>query len=193
LIRADGTGLTRLSTNALSLSWSPDSRRIVFDNGGSLHLINPDGTGETPLTDNIGARQPEWAPDGTQIAFTGSAFLDIYTIKPDGTGLTNLTNSPAVDIEAKWSPDGSRIAFMTKESSTEYDIAIMNRDGTGFGVLTSSPDGDLEPEWSPDGDRLVFTRAGDSREVFVMNADGSNQIQVSDMPQEWAGEPDWRR
>jgi len=190
LIRADGTGLIRLSSSAYTASWSPDSRQIVFADQGSLHVINPDGTGLTTLAPNTLAREPEWSPDGTQIAFSGN--LNVYTVHPDGSGLTNLTNSEAVATEPKWSPDGGSIAFMTKESSTEFDIAVMNRDGSGFHLVTNSPDADYEPEWSPDGGQILFTRAGDGREIFVVNADGSDETQVTYNTPSWAGEPDWR-
>ncbi|MEP6819804.1 MAG: hypothetical protein ABJA18_09745 [bacterium] len=59
VMNADGTGLARLTNNAvpeLTPSWSPDGKQIVFHRavGGAgqfqLFLINADGTGEKQLT-----------------------------------------------------------------------------------------------------------------------------------------------
>ncbi|MGI8919016.1 MAG: hypothetical protein ACR2H6_10475 [Pyrinomonadaceae bacterium] len=59
VMNADGTGVARLTNNAvpeLTPSWSPDGRQIVFHRamGGrgqfQLFLINADGTGEKQLT-----------------------------------------------------------------------------------------------------------------------------------------------
>ena len=58
-MNADGTGLTRLTNNAvpeLTPSWSPDGRQIVFHRavGGrgqfQIFVMNADGTGEQQLT-----------------------------------------------------------------------------------------------------------------------------------------------
>jgi Tol biopolymer transport system component len=55
VINADGTGLTRLTSNSDNMpAWSPDGTKIVFDKGGegsaTLYLMNSDGTGQTQLT-----------------------------------------------------------------------------------------------------------------------------------------------
>ncbi len=50
---------------------------------------------------------------------------------------------------------------------------------------------EIEPAWSPDGSRIAFTsdRDGDA-EVFVMNADGTHQAQLTEND-EWDGAAAW--
>ena len=52
----------------------------------------------------------------------------------------------------------------------------MNADGSGKRKLTHNARYNAEPAWSPDGRKIAFrsTRDG-NREIYVMNADGSNQ------------------
>jgi hypothetical protein len=53
----------------------------------------------------------------------------------------------------------------------------MNSDGTGVTNLTNTPSLDeVYPSWSPDGTKIAFTRPD---EIFVMNADGSGQTQLT--------------
>src|SRR5688572_16989590 len=58
---------------------------------------------------------PEWSPDGTQIAFarfTESELHDIYLMDADGSNERVLVGGPSDDIKPSWSPDGREIAFM---------------------------------------------------------------------------------
>jgi Tol biopolymer transport system component len=108
--RTDVTRLTDLRSDGMggySPSWSPDGSTIaieVFEDGNwNLYLVNADGSGVRPLTDLSGdENRPTWAPDGTRIAFMGSAVassegentgsFDVYLIDPDGTDLQKLTD-----------------------------------------------------------------------------------------------------
>jgi Tol biopolymer transport system component len=60
------------------------------------------------------------------------------------------------------------------------DIWIANANGSNATQLTTDPGNDRSPSWSPDGQQIAFAsdRDGDS-EIFVMNADGSNQHQLT--------------
>ena len=60
----------------------------------------------------------------------------------------------------------------------------MNADGSRQKRLTDNLAEDFYPAWSPDGQQIAFVsnRAG-SRDIWVMNADGSNPKQVTGMCQ----------
>lgn len=45
------------------------------------------------------------------------------------------------------------------------------------------------PAWSPDGTRLVFVGEADSPGLYVVNADGSGLVRITDDPADTA--PSW--
>ncbi len=57
-------------------------------------------------------------------------------------------------------------------------------DGSGMTRLTTTSNGaSFSPQWSPDGTRLAFVSTRDeNREIYVMNADGSNQTRLTNNP-----------
>ncbi|HET7240573.1 MAG TPA: hypothetical protein VFI77_05410, partial [Gemmatimonadales bacterium] len=197
VIQADGSGKVMVAENGFNFSWSPDGRLVYTSEADlsdvHLRIINADGTGSVRLTTGA-AFQPAWSPDGTRIAFVTLEGKDLFVINPDGTGEMNLTQGLSENDGPAWSPDGSRIAFgTTPPSGSDTEIAVINRDGSGQVILTSPPGFDFQPVWSPDGTKIVFTRSelsGDS-EIYVMNADGSNPINVSNRPATLETGPDW--
>jgi len=169
--------------------------KIAFTGGSdnTIYTINPDGTGQQPIFSGGGANQsPSWKLDGTKIAFArranGDPTFSIYTINPDGSGLQKISTDPSNDIQPTWSPDGTRIAFVNSTGSTP-EIAVMNADGSNRVNLTSNSAIEQNPAWSPDGTRIAFVSTrdfpgsvGDASlgfEIYVMNADGSNQTRLT--------------
>ena len=85
--------------------------------------------------------------------------------------------------------ENGKIAFATSD-----EIAVVNPDGagTGFAFLTSNAFDDVEPAWSPDGTKLLFSSNRFGRyEVFLMNADGSGQANLTSEPAVDDREPAW--
>ena len=126
---------------------------------------------------------------------------EIYTARPDGSDLRALTNSPGYDAEATMSPDGKHIVF-TSVRDGDLDIYVMNADGSNVRRLTDEPGYDGGPFFSADGTKIVYrarhptdaAELADYRallaeglirpnklEVFVMNADGSDKRQVTQL------------
>jgi Tol biopolymer transport system component len=58
--------------------------------------------------------------------------------------------------------------------------------------LTTAQGNDFSPAWSPDGSQIVFrtTRDGD-HEIYLMNADGSGQTNLSRSPATEERSPEW--
>jgi Tol biopolymer transport system component len=107
---------------------------------------------------------------------------DIYLVRLDGTRLARLTHFPGWEESPSWSPDGKKIAFTRYPEGSTYgedaSVWVMNADGSGEQRLTSRGCG--APSWSPDGTTIAFTRilSTSTREVVVMNADGSGKRAV---------------
>ena len=106
----------------------------------------------------------------------------IYVMNPDGSGLVKLTDGPH-HLQPSWSPDGTQIAFMGLEKDATA-LLIMNADGSNRRLVANNIFHNVEAVWSPDGSKIAFgSVAGDGASdskfsVHVINADGSNEVQV---------------
>jgi TolB protein len=124
--------------------------------------------------------------DGQKIAFVRTQNVD--GVKPDaGIFVMNADGSKPVQLidhgcRPTWSPDGSRIAF-TSACMGDSDIYVMDAGGAHPTSLTSDQMGRADsPVWSPDGKKILYvveTFAGADRTLNVMNADGSQKIQLA--------------
>jgi Tol biopolymer transport system component len=142
-------------------SWSPDGARlalatdwVAFDFVQDIFLIHSDGSGFTPLTNDIGDHvdytYPEWSPDGAKLSVTISETtgpVDQYityigVMGNDGSGLTPLAPA-ATGTSSSWSPDGKRIAF-TSGTAGKTSIAWVNADGGGSGIIVENG---RSPDW----------------------------------------------
>ena len=181
--------LTIYLTCCLWLGTMSAHSKIVFQSGRNgkldIYVMNSDGTGQTRLTHNEAHDfAAAWSPNGRQIAFTRARDdedLEIYVMDADGGNQHNLTHHPALDGDPDWSPDGSQIAF-TSERTNGLSIFVMDPDGANVSQLTEGPF-DVIPKWSPDGKRIAFEAMlglGHGRQIYVMNADGTNRWQVSE-------------
>jgi Tol biopolymer transport system component len=118
---------------------------------------------------------PEWSPDGSQIAFASdsSGNWDIYFILPEGEHVGKMTIDPADDQWPDWSPDGSQIAFQSNRSGT-HEIWVMPADGGAATQVTTT--GAAQPAWSPDGCWFAYSW---SSVIWVVPSGGGTPIQVT--------------
>lgn len=165
---------------AFSWSWIVDYSELV---GGYLSLLTTQG-GHTP----------SWSSDGNQIVFMSerSGNQDIWVIDSDDYAELNgtihqLTFDTGNDHHPAWSPVDDRIAFVSDRNGVD-NLWIINADGSGLTQLTNGLDADSHPAWSPDGMKIVFSRSG---EIWRINADGTNELQITDNPVEYNLEPAW--
>src|SRR5581483_5153472 len=90
-----------------------------------------------------------------------------------------------VALPAAGATPAARILFVQSPGSSS-DLVEIDADGTAFTNLTPGQQtfyaSDQDGSWSPDGSRIVFTSHRDSNvstEIYVMNADGSDQQRLT--------------
>jgi len=182
----DGSDVRMISTGEgrTTCSYSfPNGKRILYS---STHL---------------GAKQCPPRPDFSQ-GYVWAVYdtFDIFTARPDGSDLRQLTNTPGYDAETTISRQG-KLVFTSKRDG-DLDIYTMDANGKNVKRLTNELGYDGGPFWSYDGKQIVY-RAHHPQtekdkadyvallkqnlirpttlEIMVMNADGSNKRQVTNL------------
>ena len=167
-------------------NWTPDGRWLVYNSGGKLYKISPDGQ-DGPYEISTGTitrcnNDHVISADGKQISLSSSTSRDwrsrIYTVPFEG-GEPRLVTPSGPSYLHGWSPDLGTLAYCA-ERNGEYDIYIIPVSGGEEIRLTSAPGLDDGPEYSPCGVYIWFNsvRSG-LMQLWRMRADGSAQEQMT--------------
>jgi Tol biopolymer transport system component len=210
MMNADGTDPHNVTNNPAedeAPMWLPDGSKIVFYSSRSpagYYAMNPDGSNPVRL-DQIpaDAYELDWSPDGGRVTFTKAS--QIWVMNADGSNQVQLTRGSRYEYGTPaWSPDGRKIAYTSYETESGYgfsEVFAMDADGGNPTNLTNEGFRDLDyaPAWSPDGSKIAyFTYDGGSFggisslwDIFVMNADGSNQTPLTRSQYLQDDDPQW--
>jgi len=97
--------------------------------------------------------------------------------------LLSLTTPPAgfSDGEPEWSPNGRWIAFSRTPGCHSYCLPVLYVVPAASGEPHRLALNAGAPAWSPDGGLIAFVRSRmhEGSEIWVMNADGSNQRKLT--------------
>ena len=182
-VQVDGSGVRLLSAASRNPSWSPNSRRLVFeaalDPYGTAHGIrvaSSNGTNARWLARE--ARVPVWSPNGRLIAY--SSVHGLHVVRPDGTGRRRLTAHSWMPI---WAAGGTRLAYVCAKDRAlcTVDVRGRRRRVLARGVLEEevgvhSKAAAPVAAWSRSGARLAYARRDG---IFVVNVDGRGRRRVT--------------
>ena len=84
---------------------------LDLESGFSARILS----GNNPLVQRGFFTEPDWSPDGDQMAMAVATGydIDVYLYARDGSGRINITNQGSYDLWPQWSPDGRFISFVS--------------------------------------------------------------------------------
>jgi dipeptidyl aminopeptidase/acylaminoacyl peptidase len=193
-------------------AWSPDGQWLAFvsarhdqhddDNATDIWVVTPEGGTPRQITDTAGPLSlPVFAPDGQQLAYLGHRHRNEYG-RHTRLFTVPVSGGPSVCLTAQldrncasffqrvvplWSPDGTSVLLVVE---TQGDVAVYRLACHGETAPTCLLGGERQiTGLSVDRDSrlLAFTATTPTMpaEVFVCQADGCGERQLTALNHEW--------
>ena len=138
--------------------------------------------------------------------FNDNKRLHLYVVDLASRQVRQLTTGKFYEHSLDWSPNGDEMLFVSNreadaDKTFNYDMFAVRVKDAAVRRLTNTKSAEYLPVWSPDGTRIAFL--GTKREltssettmedthVWVMNADGSNRMELGAGIDNRQGEPQW--
>ena len=155
------------------LSAGAGAGKIIYEQAGYLHLLDPASGSSRKLTLGVASDLPETRPRyargarwirGATLSPTGAraAFEfrgEVVTVPAEKGDVRNLTGTTAAHERSPvWSPDGTKLAYFSDESG-EYQLHLRSQDGKGPPQIVKVQGHGFydDPVWSPDSQKLSYT------------------------------------
>lgn len=165
-----------------NMSWTPDSRTIVFWAGGKLRRVDADGANgavipfrvndarnlidgphpRVPVSpDRFQTRMTRFAavsPDGRQVVFESLGKLYVKAMAGGEPKRLTKGDEASFELFPAWSRDGRTIAFVAWTDAGLGRIRTVAATGGTARDVTRDPGHYARPAFSPDGRTLVFEK-----------------------------------
>jgi Tol biopolymer transport system component/tRNA A-37 threonylcarbamoyl transferase component Bud32 len=173
--------------------WSPDGRRIVFQNiertKFDVRMVEVASKTLSWITNDLYQDiDPVWSPSGRFVYFSSyrSGGLNLWRSEINQNGaptgpLQQLTTGAGQDVQAAFSPDGKKLAFaILKQNADLWKLPVSEETGHSAGEpqeVVATTREDSRGAWSPDGKWIAFNsdRSGDMNIWLHSLADGSTR------------------
>ncbi len=197
----DGSNPLLIYASGTRPDWGPSTEEypdgLIALAGEGITVIELDGTfvktidithsyPPNPSITITNTHSLDWSPDGSKIALADDigATSGIWTVDyATGSVLTQITDYSATAYSPTWSPDGTEIACAWGASTDMY-VGVFKSDGTQTSPLRTIGQGGRYggdyPDWGSNG-KIAYS-IGDSKELYVMNGDGTEDTRVFDGP-----------
>jgi tricorn protease len=166
--------------------------RIVYEQAGQLHLLDPRAGADRVLAITVGSdlretrprfvrggqyiRNAALSPSGARAVFEFRG--EIVTVPADKGDIRNLTNTTAVhERSPAWSPDGTKIAYVSDRSG-EWEIVIGDQHGGGETKSYQPGGGGFASalSWAPDGKRIAYV--DNSQSVYLLDLETGKSVRA---------------
>ena len=196
------------------LSAGHGAGRIVYEQAGSLHVLEPQSGATRRLTIGVASdlretrprfvkgarwiRDAALSPTGARAAFGFRG--EIVTVPAEKGDVRNLTTSAAAhDRFPAWSPDGRSLAWFSDQSG-EYQLYVGSQDGKGEprAIKVAGEGFYRAPVWSPDAQKIAYF--DNSQSVYWIDVKSGVAKKIASQPvygpeivisYEWSPDSKW--
>jgi len=167
------------------ISWTPDSRSIVYWAGGKINRIDAStrAVSEIPFhvtgtrwvedalrqqkqvaPDRFDVKMVRFAkasPDGRRVVYEALGHLWVKDTAGGAPRRLTRAGDDEFELYPAWSRDGRQIAYVTWNDADAGRVKVVSASGGTGRVATPEPGHYLEPAFSPDGQSLAYRKTSD--------------------------------